>query len=118
MGIDGKHDLDKAKNLETKNLDEILRLRFKNDANRRGNIRSWVDGDSPKTGLVRKQLQSYVLGSTVQDEIKGRSFRAFVVVIVGSRQILIREMGKDGKWASEFQLVNGNHLGGLNSDHS
>jgi len=36
-----------------------------------------------------------------------KDFRASVVVIVGSRQILVREMDRRGNWVSEFQLANG-----------
>jgi hypothetical protein len=34
-----------------------------------------------------------------------KDFRASVVVIVGSRQILVREMDMYGNWVSEFQLA-------------
>jgi len=34
-----------------------------------------------------------------------KNFCAFLVVVVGSRQILMREMGRDGKWVGEFQLA-------------
>lgn len=99
---------DKAGQLENMTLKEILQLRFKNDRFRSGSINDWVDGDDYKDedyGTVRKQLQSYIMGSTVQEEIANKNFRAFVVVIIGSRQILMREMGKDGKWVGEFQLA-------------
>jgi hypothetical protein len=41
----------------------------------------------------------------VQEEITGKNFRAFVVVIVGSRQILVREMNGRGEWVKEFRLA-------------
>jgi hypothetical protein len=41
----------------------------------------------------------------VQEEIAGKDFRGFAVVIVGSRQILVREMDRDGNWVSEFELA-------------
>jgi hypothetical protein len=44
------------------------------------------------------------LGDTVQKEIADKNFRAFTVVIVGSRQILVREMDRRGNWVSDFQL--------------
>ena len=90
-------------------LEEILRLRFKGDKFRSGTIRNWVDGNNPKSknsGEVREQLKSYITGDTVKEEIADKkNFRAFVVVIVGSRQILMREMGRDGKWIGEFRLA-------------
>jgi hypothetical protein len=59
----------------------------------------------PKSGIVREQLRSYIAGPTVQKEIAGKNFRALVVVIIGSRKILVREMDKDGNWVGEFQLA-------------
>ena len=56
---------------------------------------------------MREQLQSYIMGPTVQNEIADKNFRALVAVIVGSRQILVREMERRGNWVSEFQLANG-----------
>ena len=89
-------------------LNKILGLKFKGDKFRKGTIRNWIDGGGkdPNSGNVRNQLQSYISGSTVQKEIADKNFRAFAVVIVGSRQILVREMDKHGNWVSEFQLAN------------
>jgi len=90
-------------------LKEILQLRFKNDQSRSGTIHDWFDGDDRihgDYGKVREQLRSYIMGSTVREEIKGKNkFRAFAVVILGSRQILMREMSRDGMWVGEFQLA-------------
>lgn len=88
-------------------LNEILGLKFKGDQFQTGTIRKWIDGrgSSPKSGGVRKQLRSYITGPTVQNEIADKDFRAFAVVIVGSRQVLVREMDRHGKWVSEFQLA-------------
>ena len=88
-------------------LNEILGLKFKGDKFRTGTIRNWIDGkgSGPKSGDVRKQLHSYVTGPTVQEEIADKNFRAFVVVIVGSRQILVREMDRHGNWVNKFQLA-------------
>lgn len=89
-------------------LTEILELKFKGDKFRSGTIQNWFDGITGKSedsGSVREQLQSYIMGRTVQEEIADKNFRAFAVVIVGSRQILMREMGRDGEWAGEFQLA-------------
>jgi len=95
---------EKAKQIEGMKLKEVLQLRFKNDQSRSGTIHDWFDGDD--YGEIRKQLQSYITGSTVQEEIiSKKKFRAFAVAILGSRQILIREMGRDGMWVGEFQLA-------------
>ena len=111
LDIEGRIINDKAKLLEGMILKEILQLRF--DGNKRGSgtIQDWFDGDEEKKnyGEVRKQLQEYIRGSTVQKEIAEiagkKNFRAFAAVIVGSRQILMREMGADGEWVDEFQLA-------------
>jgi hypothetical protein len=99
---------DKAGQLEAMRLDEILELKFKGDKFRSGTIQNWIGGgkcNDANSGKVYKQLQSYVKDPTVQEEIAGKDFRAFTVVIVGSRQILVREMDRDGNWVSEFQLA-------------
>ena len=102
---------DKAKHLEAMKLNQILKLKFsKYDQYRSGTIRNWFDGKSRadmNSGNVRKQLQSYIMGPTVQQEIAGKKFRAFVVAILGSRQILMREMDWNGNWVDEFQLAQG-----------
>ena len=89
-------------------LTEILELKFKGDKFRSGTIQNWFDGITDKSedsGSVREQLQFYIMGRTVQEEIADKNFRAFGVVIIGSRQILMREMGRDGEWVGEFQLA-------------
>ena len=108
MGLSGEENIDKAEQLEAMKLNKILRLKFKGDKYRTGTIRNWIDGrsNSPNSGDVRNQLQSYIGGATVKEEIADKNFRAFAVVIVGSRQILVREMDKHGNWVSEFQLAN------------
>jgi hypothetical protein len=90
-------------------LRKILELNFKGDKYRSGTIRNWIDGkkassNDETSGSVREQLRSYVLGPTVPKEIASKNFRAFAVVIVGSRQILVREMDRRGDWVDEFQL--------------
>ena len=108
LGLEGEEDIDKAQQLEAMRLNEILRLKFKGDKFRSGTIRNWIDGrrgKDPKSGEVRKQLKSYITGTTVKEEIVGKDFRGFAVVIIGSRQILVREMDRDGNWVSEFRLA-------------
>jgi len=107
LGLSGEENIDKAEQLEAMKLKEILGLKFEGDIFRTGTIRNWIDGHGwgAKSGEVRKQLQSYVTGPTMQKEIVGKDFRAFAAVIVGSRQILVREMDSHGDWVSEFQLA-------------
>ncbi|KIX06167.1 uncharacterized protein Z518_04141 [Rhinocladiella mackenziei CBS 650.93] len=106
LGLDGDNS-DRAKQLETMGLEENLGLRFKKDKFRSGTIRNRVDGRgrSQNSGNVRKQLQSYIKGPSVQREITDKNFRAFAVIIVGSRQILVREMDRHGKWVSGIKLA-------------
>ncbi|KIX10454.1 uncharacterized protein Z518_01537 [Rhinocladiella mackenziei CBS 650.93] len=105
LKLDGEQNIDKAEQLEAMNLTKILGLKFKDDKYRTGTIRNWIDGRGSKPGSVCKQLQSYIAGPTVQKEIVDKNFRAFVVVIVGSRQILVREMDRNGNWVGNFQLA-------------
>ena len=112
LDIEGRIIDDKAKLLEGMILKEILQLRFDGAKRRSGTIQDWFDGDDQDKenyGEVRRQLQDYITGSTVQKEIAGvagkKKFRAFAAVIVGARQILIREMGADGEWVGGFQLA-------------
>jgi hypothetical protein len=105
LGLRRGNLIDKAKRLEAMGLDEILELEFEGDKFRSGTIGNWIDGNDPNSGIVREQLRSYIRGSTVQKEIADKNFRAFVVVIVGSRQILVREMDRHGNWVNEFQLA-------------
>src|SRR5437762_13698080 len=109
LGLKGEDNIDKAKQLEAMGLNKILGLKFKDDKYRSGTIQNWIDGrkrNSPNSGSVRKQLQPYITGPTVQKEIADKIFHAFVVVIVGSRQILVREMDRHGNWVNEFKLAN------------
>jgi hypothetical protein len=88
-------------------LNEILGLKFKGDKFRKGTIRNWIDGrgNGPKPRDVRKQLHSYITGPAVQKEIVDKDFRVFAMVIIGSRQILVREMDRHGNWVNKFQFA-------------
>lgn len=108
MELTGKSTEEKATQIKDMTLNEILQLKFKNDRFRSGTIHDWFDGDDHEHddyGKVREQLRSYITGSTVQGGIIGKKFRAFAVAILGSRQILMRGMGRDGEWVGEFQLA-------------
>jgi hypothetical protein len=110
LRVTGERDIDKAEKLKAMGLHKILELNFKGDKYRSGTIHNWIDGAKASSndeisGSVREQLRSYVLGPTVQKETAGKNFRAFTAVIVGSRQILVREMDRRGDWVDEFQLA-------------
>jgi hypothetical protein len=108
LGLDGEDIFNKAKQLEAMELNQILGLKFKDDKWQTGmTICDWIDGkcEALISGNVRKQLQSCIAGKTVQKEIVGKKFRAFAVIIIGSRHILVHEMDRHGKWVGEFQLA-------------
>ena len=113
LELTGKSADERAERLKGMPLEEILRLRFnESDKFRPGKtIHDLVDGKADENGkgkesqVVREQLQSYIKGCTVQKEIAGKNFRAFAVVIIGSRQILMREMDRNGEWVGEYELA-------------
>jgi hypothetical protein len=89
-----------TQDLTNMSLTDILHLQFhKRDKFQKGTIQKWVDGD------VCDHLRSYVMGQTVQHHSIGKNFRAFAVVIIGSCQILVREMDHKGEWKSDWNLV-------------
>jgi hypothetical protein len=101
--------MDKVTKLEKMELEEILELRFKTDKFQSGTVYDWFDGDDHEDegyGIVRKQLQSYVMGCTVQEEIAGKNFRAFAVVnYTRIVQDTHARDGRDGKWVGDFMLA-------------
>jgi hypothetical protein len=106
LELRGRDDVEKAQQLDAMGLDEILELTFKDDIHRSGTIRNWIDGDyDPNSERVRERLQSYIVSPTVQNEIVDKNFRAVIAVIVGLRQILVREMDRYGNWVSGFQFA-------------
>jgi hypothetical protein len=108
LGLDGEDIFSKAKQLEAMGLNQILGLKFKDNKRWTGiTICDWINGKckAPISGNVRKQLQSYITGKTVQKEIVGKKFCAFAAIIIGSRHILVREMDRHGKWVGGFQLA-------------
>jgi len=50
---------------------------------------------------VGPQLKGYVLGSTVEMESVNKEVRAFAVVIIGNRKVLVREMNGKGQWRKD-----------------
>jgi hypothetical protein len=109
LKLRGEEIIDKAEQLEAMGLNEILELTFEGDKNQSGTIRNWIDGRTchdPNSGSIREQLQSYIADPAVQNEIVNKNFRALVAVIVGLRQILVREMDRRGNWVGGFELAN------------
>jgi len=95
---------DKAKHLVDMSLPQILKLRITGKYFP-GPIENRLVEDIRNEGDIHKQLREYVTSKTVKEDSEGRTFRAFAVVIIGSRHILIREMDKMGKWKSPSRLV-------------
>jgi len=62
-------------------------------------MEKWLEGD-----VIRKQLRSYV---TVRAKEK---VRAYMVVIIGSRHILIREVDGEGEWTGNWKFVGGEDM--------
>jgi hypothetical protein len=83
-------------------LGEILRLKFASwDKHHRGTIKSWImENDGP-------QLRDYVKSDYVQQQVEKQSLelRAHLVIIVGSRHILLWDMEKEGDLAAQPRLV-------------
>lgn len=88
---------EKAAKLASMDLDEILELNI-----------SKSDGFHPGKSIeehvnevVAPHLKGYVLGDTVKTESTSKKVRAFSVVIIGNRQVLVREMDGEGKWKTD-----------------
>jgi len=85
-------------------LPEILQLKFvSSDQFHKGTVKSQVEKtDGP-------QLGDYVKSAYVQQLMGDQSLelRAHLVIIVGSRHILLWDMDKEGKLAAEPRLVEG-----------
>jgi hypothetical protein len=105
LGLGGEGNTERLEQLQAMKLDKILGLKFNGDQYRTGTIRNWIDGrsNSPHSGKVRTQLRSYICA--VQKEIADKNFRAFAVIIVGSRHIIVREMDRHGNWVTNFQFA-------------
>jgi hypothetical protein len=91
----------KAKALQELEVDQVLNLKFaETDIRRRGiTIRKWIEMD------VRPQLKSYVNSPEVKDKLGERRFRAHLVLIVGSRQIVSWDMDENGAWIAKPMLA-------------
>ena len=89
---------DKAKQLVDMSLTQILELGLMRGSDRT-TVEKWLERDK-----IREQLFSYVTSPIVEAKEK---VRAYMVVIIGSRHILIREMDGEGGWAGDWKLVGG-----------
>ncbi len=96
------NELAKAYALRDYKLPEILKLTFNNkERYKRGTIGSWVMRNEVL------QLRNYVTSPTVQQLLEERrlELKAHLVIIVGSRHILLWDMDKEGILAAEPCLV-------------
>jgi hypothetical protein len=82
-------------------LSEILELEFlPTDQYHQGTIKQWVVTNA---GQLRDYIKSPQVTQRVLNE--GLEMRAHLVIIVGSRHILLWDMDKDGNLADEPHLV-------------
>jgi hypothetical protein len=93
----------KASILSTYTLEKVLDLEFgKNDKFRTGQtIKQWIEDESAP------QLKNYVTSEEVKEKLKegGYLLKAHLVVVVGSRHILLWDMDHDGELAEMPSLV-------------
>jgi len=97
LDLNGNSRTEKVEQL-VMTLPQILKLAIKSKF-RAGTIKKWLEKD------IYQQLRSYVTGATVRSDGADKIFRAYAVVIIGSRHIHIREMNCSGDWAGEGQLI-------------
>jgi hypothetical protein len=93
--------LAKADILRGYELSEILQLKFiPQDQYHQGTILNWVHNDA-------HQLRDYINSQEVKKlmENGGLELRAHLVIIVGSRHILLWDMNEDGNLTNEPRLV-------------
>ena len=90
----------KASVLSTYSLNKVLGINFgKNEKFRAGELREWIIDEAAP------QLKSQIMSEEVQKQLKGLSLKASIVVIIGSRQILVWDMDADGNLMGEPDLV-------------
>jgi len=90
----------KAAQLVAMSLTEILKLGLTSKFHP-PTVEEWLEGED-EDGDIGDQLREYVKGPTVKAKKK---VRAYMVVIIGSRHILIREMDRKGEWTGDWRLV-------------
>ena len=93
----------KASILSTYTPEKVLDLKFgKNDKFHTGQkIKQWIENE------VAPQLKDYVTSKEVKEKLKEGGFllKAYLVVVVGSRHILLWDMDHDGELAEMPSLV-------------
>jgi hypothetical protein len=92
----------KASILSTYTLKKVLDLKFgKNDKFHTGQtIKEWIEDEAA-------QLKDYVTSEEVKEKLKEGGFllKAHLVVVVGSRHVLLWDMDHDGELAEMPSLV-------------
>jgi hypothetical protein len=93
----------KASILSTYTLEKVLDLKFgKNDKFYTGQtIKQWIEDEAAP------QLKDYVTSEEVKEKLKEGGFllKAHLVVVVGSRHVLLWDMDHDGELAETPSLV-------------
>ncbi|KAG0124862.1 hypothetical protein HOY82DRAFT_543474 [Tuber indicum] len=94
-------DLDeKAEALSKLGVNEILELRFhKREKYKKGSIRDWIEKD------VAAKLKSYVLSPEIRELVGSSELHAHLVLVIGSRKILVWEMDGEGDWIGQPVLA-------------
>jgi len=83
---------ERAENLGSLTIEQLLKLRFsKTERFRKGQMRTFIKDSGD-------QLRSYLQSPEVKRDCEGRTLRGFLVLILGSRQVLFQEMDAKGEW--------------------
>ncbi|RPA89845.1 hypothetical protein L873DRAFT_1822113, partial [Choiromyces venosus 120613-1] len=86
----------KAEALSKLDINGVLELKFnQREKYKKGTIRDWIEKD------VTAQLKSYVLSPEIKELARSHEFHAHLVLVVGSRKILVWEMDEKGDWISQ-----------------
>ncbi|RPA89300.1 hypothetical protein L873DRAFT_1823143, partial [Choiromyces venosus 120613-1] len=91
---------EKAEALSKLGISGVLELKFhKWEKYKKGTIRDWIEKD------VTAQFKSYVLSPEIRELAGSREFHAHLVLVVGSRKILVWEMDEKGDWIGQPVLA-------------
>jgi hypothetical protein len=92
----------KASVLSKYTIEQIQNLKFtKNDKFRSGkNLKQWIEDEASK-------LKDYITSAEVKGKLKdeGLLLRAHMVVVIGSRHILVWDMNDDGELVDSPHLI-------------
>ncbi|KAG0129489.1 hypothetical protein HOY82DRAFT_651946 [Tuber indicum] len=87
---------EKAEALNKLGVDEILKLKFnRREKYKKGTLQRWIKNE------VTVQLKSYVCSTEIRELAQNRRFHAHLVLVLGSRKILVREMSMKGNWINQ-----------------